>query len=805
MDARLLSKVLTVIMSRKSKVYYLNIFIILCLITSIRGICRVRYPADLSLRPDIYKIVGSHTIKINLEANSVNYIELYENQEIEAQCNIKFEIPEKYETSNQLYIKCFNNYIYIKTNKNGAYNLHAYTSEINLVCSFIKWNLYESSNNYTWCSSNVISYIVARPKHSQFGYDYLAGICYDINNLAFSSVYYTLAPQHSEYMLPSNLTTSYAPGLEIKYIKETFPSHSISSKDFDNEQFQNMFTYTNYSYSSIIQMPKLNSTFNQEFSSLLEFVWWPNLRLNNWKRYETALEKHVESDKQAYDIIAGVSAVLKAPIIENCQTNFTMKDVISKSDNTIPLYVWNYLQARGNSSNEFVIIGFNSPFNEFYSLEDIIFCPDKCQEISWLANVSSSFRYSVMGIIFCCNVEDVKSSKRLYGFPNYDFQRKSAEIMKLFEKLIATNQLFVKCMNSIQTKTNKKHSYSMYSYESAINLRCSTIKWKLYESSEKFTWCPFYLTSYFAGRPSSLNNYIFLAGICYNTYDQSVSSVYYTLAPKHSVYMKPSNLKNSSTPPLLEIQYIDESFGPNNITKDDFVNEQFQNMFTYTNYGYSSIIQMPKLNSTFNQQFSSLLEFLWWPNLRLNNWRRYEAALEKHVEGDKQAYDIVAGISGVMEAPSTENCQTNYTMEEVIIKTDSTIPLYVWNYLQASDNSTNEIVIIGLNSPFNEFYAEKDIIFCPDICHEIPWLKKISSTFRYNVMGIIFCCNVEDVKTSKRLNGFPNTDLKSKPVETLDSGNNLNTSVETDLKAKPTETVDNENNFFENEEEEEDY
>ncbi|XP_037818938.1 uncharacterized protein LOC119608550 [Lucilia sericata] len=397
-------------------------------------------------------------------------------------------------------------------------------------------------------------------------------------------------------------------------------------------------------------------------------------------------------------------------------------------------------------------------------------------------------------------------SKQIYVKQNYIILHDNQEIKAYcdlkFEEF-ETNQLFVKCMNSIYTKTDTEQSYGIYSYEKAMDLKCSTIKWKLYESITDFTWCPFYSTSYFVGRPYNWNNYYtILARICYSTYQQSLSSVYYTLKPKQSFYEKPSNLENSNAPPPLEIKYIDESFGPNSITKDDFDNEQFQKMFTYTNYGYSSIIQTPKLNSTFNQQFSSLLGFLWWPNLRLNNWQRYEAALEKHVENEHQAYDILAGISGTLKAPFIDNCQTNYTMKEVIAKTDRTIPLYVWNYLQGSDNYTDEIVIIGFNSPFNDFYAEEDIIFCPDICQEIPWLKEISSTFRHGVMGIIFCCNVEDVKTSNRLDGFPINDLKPKPIETLDSGNNLNTTVETDLKPKPIETLDSENNSSENEEEE---
>lgn len=42
-----------------------------------------------------------------------------------------------------------------------------------------------------------------------------------------------------------------------------------------------------------------------------------------------------------------------------------------------------------------------------------------CNEISWLKKASKHFRHSTMGIVFCCTFDDVKSSKRLEGFPDF--------------------------------------------------------------------------------------------------------------------------------------------------------------------------------------------------------------------------------------------------------------------------------------------------------------------------------------------------------------------------------------------------
>lgn len=84
----------------------------------------------------------------------------------------------------------------------SSYEYDRYSSEIFLECSKLKWKLYESLNNFPWCSTNVTSYILGRPKHSNSReYDYLAGICYDIYNLSFKSVYYTLAPGNTEFVV----------------------------------------------------------------------------------------------------------------------------------------------------------------------------------------------------------------------------------------------------------------------------------------------------------------------------------------------------------------------------------------------------------------------------------------------------------------------------------------------------------------------------------------------------------------------------------------------------------------------------
>ncbi|TMW42199.1 hypothetical protein DOY81_012722 [Sarcophaga bullata] len=83
------------------------------------------------------------------------------------------------------------------------------------------------------------------------------------------------------------------------------------------------------------------------------------------------------------------------------------------------------------------------------------------------------------------------------------------------------------------------------------------------------------------------------------------------------------------------------------------------------------------------------------------------------------------------------------------------IPAYIWTYLTSIDNTNRDFVIVGYNSPYAEFFYKSEIVFCADICNEIPWLKKISSSFGYAAAGIMFCCSTEPVDQFKNLDGFP--------------------------------------------------
>ena len=89
------------------------------------------------------------------------------------------------------------------------------------------------------------------------------------------------------------------------------------------------------------------------------------------------------------------------------------------------------------------------------------------------------------------------------------------------------------------------------------------------------------------------------------------------------------------------------------------------------------------------------------------------------------------------------------------------------------------------------------MIFCLDKCQEIPWLKANSFAFRYNIWGIIFCCSVDEVRQSKRLDGFPKIFMESYPqssppptVEYVST-----TTVESEYQDNADNNDDNDNNY----------
>lgn len=64
-------------------------------------------------------------------------------------------------------------------------------------CEPINWNLYESSEQFDWCPSPMASYLLATLANNVT--EYLAGVCYNIDQQQIQSVYFVAAYHLSKH------------------------------------------------------------------------------------------------------------------------------------------------------------------------------------------------------------------------------------------------------------------------------------------------------------------------------------------------------------------------------------------------------------------------------------------------------------------------------------------------------------------------------------------------------------------------------------------------------------------------------
>lgn len=69
------------------KVLFILNFIISCSVTTIFATCRIRLPADVSKRPDIFKVLGTRQVKMISKAAGIN---IPDGGKITIQCNTSF-------------------------------------------------------------------------------------------------------------------------------------------------------------------------------------------------------------------------------------------------------------------------------------------------------------------------------------------------------------------------------------------------------------------------------------------------------------------------------------------------------------------------------------------------------------------------------------------------------------------------------------------------------------------------------------------------------------------------------------------
>ncbi|KAL9889522.1 uncharacterized protein ACN427_008851 [Glossina fuscipes fuscipes] len=169
-------------------------------------------------------------------------------------------------------------------------------------------------------------------------------------------------------------------------------------------------------------------------------------------------------------------------------------------------------------------------------------------------------------------------------------------------------------------------------------------------------------------------------------------------------------------------------------------------------YEYGNIVQDDPFINSFNQ-YNQLLDILWWTNLRLTNWQRFLNALQQHTIDN--SYDIYMGTLNVVQVPLWPDPNEFEYMEIKNGFVNSTVPQYIWTYLESSDGKNPDLYIFAYNSPYAMFFNSSKVKFCSDICGEIDWLKSVRPSFDYSNFGIIFCCTNVSVQNSEYAKQLP--------------------------------------------------
>lgn len=135
--------------------------------------------------------------------------------------------------------------------------------------------------------------------------------------------------------------------------------------------------------------------------------------------------------------------------------------------------------------------------------------------------------------------------------------------------------------------------------------------------------------------------------------------------------------------------------------------KQFQTMFGAETFEYSNLIQDDAFAQILNE-YKSMLNILWLRPLRSGNWKNFLNALK--IASLNSNYDVRVGVSGSVSAPVYQNCNETRPLSIALSSDNSvTVPAFIWAHvraLQPSNNSTDDFVAIGHNSPFVSVSSE---------------------------------------------------------------------------------------------------
>ncbi|KAL7742661.1 hypothetical protein ACLKA6_018730 [Drosophila palustris] len=244
-------------------------------------------------------------------------------------------------------------------------------------------------------------------------------VCYDIDKQQMKYIGYTAYPTNVIGKTQDGQMDSL--GLDVRVSDTSGIFKQISTLDITNAfgrdtQLKQLFGQETFDYQNLIQDGAFKSDLST-FDNMLGIVWLRALRTGNWRHLLNALQR--ANSKGRYDVRVGVSGIVNLPSLQSCnETRQLTIDLENGKTVSVPAHIWAHIRALQptlNGTDEFVVVGHNSPF--ITNNERVGLCSSMCQEVDWLKDTlfSKLQHYPVYGLVQCCRLSDV--ADKLDNFP----------------------------------------------------------------------------------------------------------------------------------------------------------------------------------------------------------------------------------------------------------------------------------------------------------------------------------------------------------------------------------------------------
>ncbi|XP_002067534.2 uncharacterized protein LOC6644542 [Drosophila willistoni] len=293
-------------------------------------------------------------------------------------------------------------------------------------------------------------------------------------------------------------------------------------------------------------------------------------------------------------------------------------------------------------------------------------------------------------------------------------------------------------------------------------------KSEMFESRKKLANCEQSMTYVMGQNFNNLGSSKSLA-LCYDIVELRLKYIAYTAYLGNQKIIQNHQIGQLNTLGLdINVAYTNEIFQPVSPIAIDNFNVMYREVFGYNAYEYANLIQDKPLTNQFTE-YEDMLSIVWLRNLRTGNWYKWLNALNEATKTGHK-FDVRLGVSGELQLPKFANQCLNRTLSIVGDNTVKiSVPKLIWAHVTEilpTNDTTNDIVIIGHNTPF---ITDEMTKFCTDKCNKVSWLKDTMflNLRQYAAFGLVQCCQVDEIVN--QLDNFPMAILE-------DSGESVETN-----------------------------